>query len=111
MGADGPRLTGYPTWIVGLRFGPSSPIFALIATTTPAPDVRRPVPRVAPPQTHVIAVVPATGELACRQRRAFAGGLTSTDPAHQTELKRLHVGRRLRHEVDVEICRSPDMTR
>lgn len=43
-----------------------------------------------------------TGELACRHRRSFAGGLTLTDPAHQSELDRLRVRRRGR-EVDVEI--------
>jgi Mu transposase-like protein len=54
-------------------------------------------------QEHVTAVVLDTGELACRHRRVFAGGLTFTDPAHQTELDRLRARRRQRHEVDVEI--------
>jgi transposase len=54
-------------------------------------------------QTEVTAVVLDTGELACRHRRCFAGGLTLTDPAHQTELDRLRMRRRQRHEVDVEI--------
>jgi transposase len=53
-------------------------------------------------QEHVTAVVLDTGELACRHRRVFAGGLTLTDPAHQTELERLRARRRGR-EVDVEI--------
>jgi transposase len=53
-------------------------------------------------QEHVTAVVLDTGELACRHRRSFAGGLTFTDPAHQTELDRLRARRRGRHEVDVE---------
>ena len=44
-----------------------------------------------------------TGELACRHRRSFAGRLTFTDPAHQTELEQLRERRRQRHEVDVEI--------
>jgi len=44
-----------------------------------------------------------TGELACRHRRSFAGGLTFTDPAHQTELERQRDRRRQRHEVDVEV--------
>ena len=44
-----------------------------------------------------------TGELACRHRRSFAGGLTFTDPAHQTELERQRVRRRQRHEIEVEI--------
>jgi hypothetical protein len=38
------------------------------------------------------------------------GGLTLTDPAHQTELERLRARRRLRHQVEVEIRRWPDMT-
>jgi hypothetical protein len=52
-------------------------------------------------QTHVTATVLDTGELACRHRRSFAGGLTLTDPAHQTQLERFRARRR--HEVDVEI--------
>jgi transposase len=52
-------------------------------------------------QTHVTAVVLDSGELACRHRRMFAGGLTLTDPAHQTELERLRTRRR-RHDVEVE---------
>ncbi len=39
-------------------------------------------------QTEVTAVVLDTGELAARHRRVFAGGLTLTDAAHQSELKR-----------------------
>jgi transposase len=54
-------------------------------------------------QTEVTAVVLDSGELACRHRRSFAGGLTVTDPRHQTELERQRVRRRQRHEVDVEI--------
>ncbi len=54
-------------------------------------------------QEHVTAAVLDTGELACRHRRAFAGGLTFTDPAHQTELDRLRARRRQRHEIEVEI--------
>jgi hypothetical protein len=54
-------------------------------------------------QSHVTAAVLDTGELACRHRRVFAGGLTFTDPQHQTELERQRVRRRQRHEVDVEI--------
>jgi transposase len=54
-------------------------------------------------QTEVTAVVLDTGELACRHRRSFAGGLTVTDPAHQNELERQRARRRGRHEVDVEI--------
>jgi hypothetical protein len=54
-------------------------------------------------QEHVIAAVLDTGELACRHRRSFAGGLTITDPAHQTELEQLRARRRQRHEVEVEV--------
>jgi Mu transposase, C-terminal domain len=54
-------------------------------------------------QEHVTAAVLDTGELAGRHRRVFAGGLTFTDPAHQTELERQRARRRQRHEVDVEI--------
>jgi transposase len=54
-------------------------------------------------QSEVLAVVLDTGELACRHRRSFAGGLTITDPAHQTELERQRARRRQRYEIDVEI--------
>ena len=54
-------------------------------------------------QGEVTAVVLDTGEVACRHRRSFAGGLTIADPAHQTELERQRARRRQRHEVDVEI--------
>jgi hypothetical protein len=54
-------------------------------------------------QSEVIAVVLDTGELAARHRRCFAGGVTFTNPAHQTQLERQRVRRRQRHEVDVEI--------
>lgn len=54
-------------------------------------------------QSHVTAAVLDTGELACRHRRSFAGGLTFTDPAHQTELERQRARRRQRHDVDVEV--------
>jgi hypothetical protein len=54
-------------------------------------------------QEHVTAAVLDTGELACRHRRSFAGNLTFTDPAHQTELERQRARRRQRHEIDVEI--------
>ena len=52
-------------------------------------------------QTRVTAVVLDTGELACRHRRVFAGGLTITDPEHQRALERLR-GRRLGRDVEVE---------
>jgi transposase len=54
-------------------------------------------------QSEVTAVVLDTGELAALHRRVFAGGLTITDPAHQTELERQRAKRRRRDEVDVEI--------
>ena len=54
-------------------------------------------------QAEVMATVLDTGELAARHRRSFAGGLTFTDTAHQTELERLRAQRRQRREVDVEI--------
>jgi hypothetical protein len=54
-------------------------------------------------QAEIIAVVLDTGELACRHRRSFAGSLTVTDPAHQTELDRQRQRCRQRHDVDVEI--------
>ena len=54
-------------------------------------------------QAEVIAAVLDTGELACRHRRVFAGNLTFTDPAHQTELDRQRARRRQRYEVDVEV--------
>jgi transposase len=55
-------------------------------------------------QTHVTGVVLDTGELAAKHRRVFAGGLTLTDPAHQTELDRHRARRRQqRHEIEVEI--------
>ncbi|MEO8965939.1 MAG: IS21 family transposase [Solirubrobacteraceae bacterium] len=53
-------------------------------------------------QTEVTATVLDTGELAARHRRVFAGGLTFTDPAHQTELEQLRA-RRQRDQVEVEI--------
>lgn len=52
-------------------------------------------------QMQVTAVVLDTGELACRHRRVFAGGLTITEPEHQRELDRLR-GRRLGRDVEVE---------
>ena len=54
-------------------------------------------------QTEITAVVLDTGEIACRHRRSFAGGLTLVDAAHQTELERQRTRRRQRHDVEVEI--------
>jgi hypothetical protein len=52
-------------------------------------------------QHEVAAIALDTGEVACRHRRVFAGGLTVTDPAHQTQLERLRDQRRGR-QVEVE---------
>src|SRR4051812_11062228 len=54
-------------------------------------------------QHEVTAVVLDTGELACRHRRTFAGGLTITDAAHQSELERQRARRRGRDEIEVEV--------
>jgi hypothetical protein len=54
-------------------------------------------------QSEITAVVLDTGELACRHRRVFAGGLTLVDPAHQTQLERQRYERRGRHQVEVEV--------
>jgi hypothetical protein len=54
-------------------------------------------------QTEVIAAVLDTGELACRHGRVFAGGLTFTDPEHQSELERQRARRRQPGEIDVEV--------
>src|SRR5712691_7091049 len=53
-------------------------------------------------QHEVTAIALETGELACRHRRAFAGGLTITDPSHQSQLDRLRGDWRGR-QVQVEI--------
>ena len=54
-------------------------------------------------QSEITSVVLDTGELACRHRRVFAGGLTLVDPAHQTQLERQRHERRGRHQVEVEV--------
>jgi hypothetical protein len=54
-------------------------------------------------QTEIAAVVLDTGELAARHRRVFAGGLTLTDPAHQTKRGRQREKRRRRDGIEVEI--------
>jgi transposase len=54
-------------------------------------------------QRELTAVALDTGELAGRHRRSFAGGLTFTDPEHQTELERQRARRRQRHDIEVEI--------
>jgi transposase len=54
-------------------------------------------------QTEITAVVLDTGELGARHRRVFAGGLTITEPEHQTLLERQREKRRQRHQVEVEI--------
>lgn len=54
-------------------------------------------------QSELIAVALDDGELAARHRRVFAGGLTFTDPAHQTALEELRGERRRRRsEPEVE---------
>ena len=54
-------------------------------------------------QRAIGAVVLDTSEVACRHRRSFAGGLTFTDPAHQSELEVFRARRRLRDQIEVEI--------
>ncbi|MFN8161970.1 MAG: hypothetical protein U0R52_13095 [Solirubrobacterales bacterium] len=55
-------------------------------------------------QEEISAVALDSGELACRHRRVFAGGLTFTDPAHQQALGRLRGERRRRRAgPEVEI--------
>jgi hypothetical protein len=55
-------------------------------------------------QSELTAMALDTGVLACRHRRAFAGGLTFTDPAHQEALEELRGERkRRRREPEVEI--------
>jgi Mu transposase-like protein len=55
-------------------------------------------------QSEVVAVARDSGELACRHRCAFAGGLTFTDPVHQRALEELRGERkRRRSEPEVEI--------
>jgi hypothetical protein len=54
-------------------------------------------------QSEITAGVLDTGELAANHRRVFAGGLTITDRAHQTELDRARDRRHRRDEIEVEI--------
>jgi transposase len=55
-------------------------------------------------QTEITAVALDTGELACRHRRVFGGGLAFTDPAHQAALEELRGERkRRRREPEVEV--------
>ena len=60
-------------------------------------------------QRQVTAVALDSGELACRHRRSFAGGLTFTDPAHQAQLERLR-GLRRQRESRSRSGRWPDTT-
>ena len=54
-------------------------------------------------QGEITAIALDTGELACRHRRAFAGGLAFTDPVHQAALEKLRGERkRRRREPEVE---------
>jgi len=55
-------------------------------------------------QAEVTAAVLDTGELAARHARVFAGGLTFTEPSHQSALQELRGQRRRPREPDVE-CR------
>jgi hypothetical protein len=59
-------------------------------------------------QRGLTAVTLDTGELACRHRRSFAGGLTVTDPAQQSELERLRGERRREPEVELRSLRRYD---
>jgi transposase len=54
-------------------------------------------------QSELVAVALDSGELACRHRRVFAGGLCFTDPDHQRALDELRGERRRPREVDVEL--------
>ena len=91
---SGRRRAGCRTSTAGRSSGsPAQPFSGSIATTTRSTRAfagRRVEVRVS--QTEITAVVLDTGELAARHRRAFAGGLTITDPAHQTELERQRSG-------------------
>lgn len=53
-------------------------------------------------QREITAVALDTGEVACRHRRVYAGGLVFTDPTHQTALERLR-GQRRGGQVEVEM--------
>jgi transposase len=57
-------------------------------------------------QTELTAVCLDAGELACRHRRCFAGGLTVTDPAQQAELDRRR-GERKRGGREPDVERRP----
>jgi hypothetical protein len=54
-------------------------------------------------QAEITAVALDSGELACRHRRVFAGGLAFTDAAHQRALEQLRGERRRRSEPEVEV--------
>jgi hypothetical protein len=62
-------------------------------------------------QAEVWSVALDSGALACRHPRVFAGGLCFTDPRHHAALDELRGDRRRQREVDVELSRSPTMTR
>ena len=57
-------------------------------------------------QEEIAAVSLDTGELACRHRRVFAGGLTFTDPDHQRALEELR-GERRRGRTEPEVEARP----
>jgi hypothetical protein len=54
-------------------------------------------------QREITAVALDSGQLACRHRRSFAGGLTFTDPAHQRALEAMRRERRRPREPEVEL--------
>jgi len=54
-------------------------------------------------QAEVRALALDTGELAARHARVFAGGLTFTDPAHQSALDELRGARRRPREPEVQL--------
>jgi len=55
-------------------------------------------------QSEITAISLDTGELCARHRRVFAGGLCSTDPAHQAALEELRGERKRRQrQPEVEI--------
>ena len=54
-------------------------------------------------QTEIRAVRPGHRRARVPARRRFAGALTVTDPAHQTQLERQRARRRQRHDIDVDV--------
>jgi hypothetical protein len=54
-------------------------------------------------QTEVSAVALDTGEVVARHDRAFAGGLTFTDPTHQRALEEMRGERTGTRQPEVEV--------